>query len=86
MHDAMASEWLTQTTLQIAAHTGLDPADLLVDAEASESLLDLAGAAAHATGERTNAPLLCFVLGSAVARGASLAACAEVVREAAGER
>ncbi len=79
-------DWLTETTLQLAQATGLDPADLLVDASAAETLLDLAGAAAHATGQRTNAPLLCHVLGRAVARGTSLDECARVVRELTGEK
>jgi hypothetical protein len=79
-------EWLTDVTLEIARATGIDPADLLVDEIATETLLDLAGAAAHSSGERTNAPLLCHVLGRAVARGASLDECARVVRAAAGER
>jgi hypothetical protein len=79
-------DWLTDMTLEIARATGIDPADLLLDEIAAETLLDLAGTAAHSTGERTNAPLLCHVLGRAVARGASLDECARVVRAAAGER
>ena len=57
---------------RIAATTGLDPEPLLVDPETAATLLDLAGFAAHDSGERTNAPLLCFVFGQAVARGATL--------------
>ena len=78
-------DWLTETTLQLARATGLDPAVLMVDARAAETLLDLAGAASHASGERTNAPLLCHVLGRAVAHGATLDDCARVVRDIAGE-
>jgi hypothetical protein len=78
-------DWLTEVTLELARATGIEPADLLLDEIASETLLDLAGTAAHSTGERTNAPLLCHVLGRAVARGASLDECARVVRAAAGE-
>ncbi len=78
-------DWLTETTLHLAQATGLDPADLLVDARATETLLDLAGAAAHTSGQRTNAPLLCHVLGRAVARGVSLDDCARAVREITGE-
>jgi hypothetical protein len=78
-------DWLTETTLQLARATGLDAADLMVDARAAETLLELAGAAAHATGQRTNAPLLCHVLGRAVARGATLDDCARVVRDLTGE-
>ena len=68
----------------MAADTGLDPATLLVDATAAERLLDLAGFAAHDSGERTNAPLLCFVLGRAVALGVSLDALDQSVRAQAG--
>jgi len=78
-------EWISDVTMRIAAAAALDPADLLVDAETAQTLLDLAGVAAHASGERTNAPLLCHVLGRAVARGASLDECARVVQEYAGE-
>ena len=46
---------------------------------AAETLLDLAGVAAHTSGDRTNAPLLCHVLGRAVAGGADLDECARVV-------
>jgi hypothetical protein len=44
-------------------------------------LLDLAGHAAHESGARTNAPLLCYLLGRAQAsEGRSLAELAEIVR------
>ena len=78
-------DWLTDVTLEIARATRIDPADLLLDEIAAETLLDLAGTAAHSSGERTNAPPLCHVLGRAVARGASLDECARVVQAAAGE-
>jgi hypothetical protein len=45
-------------------------------------LLDLAGAAARGSGNRTNAPLLCYVLGLAVGRGATFSELAEAVRGA----
>jgi hypothetical protein len=74
-------DWLTEVTLHLASVIGCDPADLLLDARASDTLLELAGTAAHASGERTNAPLLCHVLGRAVARGASLDDCTRAVQE-----
>ena len=46
-------------------------------------LLNLAGDAAHESGARTNAPLLCYLLGRAVAVGGgerTLAELAELVR------
>jgi hypothetical protein len=78
-------DWITEITLQLASATNLDPADLMVDVIAKDTLLELAGVAAHTSGDRTNAPLLCHVIGRALARGASLDDCARVVREFAGE-
>ena len=66
--------WLAQVTEAI----GLDP-KTLSDADEAE-LLDLARIAAHESGERTNAPLLCYLLGLAAARGTSLAELAGTVR------
>ncbi len=66
--------WLTQA----AGAIGLEP-DTLSDADEAE-LLDLARVAAHDSGERTNAPLLCYLLGLAAARGTSLAELAAAVR------
>jgi hypothetical protein len=43
-------------------------------------LLNLAGDAAHESGARTNAPLLCYLVGRAQASGASLEELAEIVR------
>ena len=66
-------------TARIGEATGLDPAGLAIDAADADTLLRLAGIAAHASGERTNAPLLCHVLGRAVALGAPLDELARVV-------
>jgi hypothetical protein len=78
-------DWITEMTLRLASATNLDAADLLLDAEAKETLLDLAGVAAHSSGDRTNAPLLCHVLGRAIARGASFEECARAVHDFAAE-
>jgi len=48
----------------------------------AEVLLELAGLAAHSSGARTNAPLLCHVLGRARSQGVSLEALSETVRAA----
>jgi hypothetical protein len=77
-------DWITEATLHLAAATGLDPALLLLDATDAEILLDLAGVAAHTSGERTNAPLLCHVLGRARAQGVALEVLDRAVREFAG--
>ena len=76
--------WITELTLQIAAETGIDAASLVLDATEAETLLDLAGVAAHSSGERTNAPLLCSVIGRARAQGVALADIERVVRAYAG--
>jgi hypothetical protein len=73
--------WLEGVTRDIGAHTGIDVDAITVSEEDAQILLDLAGFAAHATGERTNAPLLCHVLGRAVAAGASLGQLDAIVRE-----
>ena len=78
-------DWITDVTMRLASATELDVADLLLDEVAKETLLDLAGVAAHTSGDRTNAPLLCHVIGRAIARGATLDDCVRVVREFAAE-
>jgi hypothetical protein len=73
--------WLEDVTRHVAARSGIDADALLVTDVDAQTLLDLAGYAAHETGERTNAPLLCHVLGRAVAAGASLADLDAAVRD-----
>lgn len=69
-------------TTRIADETGIDAPALMIDATEADTLLRLAAVAAHESGERTNAPLLCHVLGRAVAMGAPLDALARVVERA----
>jgi hypothetical protein len=73
--------WLEEVTRHVAARTGIDEQLLAVSDDDAQLLLDLAGYAAHETGERTNAPLVCHVVGRAVAHGASLADLDAAVRE-----
>jgi hypothetical protein len=73
--------WLDDVAAHVATRAGIDPAALALSEDDKQTLLDLAGFAAHETGERTNAPLLCHVLGRAVAAGASLADLDAAVRE-----
>lgn len=62
-------EWLTQARDALAAAAGAEPSELeLSDADA-EALLDLARVAAHTSGARTNAPLLCYLVGRAQGTG-----------------
>ena len=72
-------EWLTRARDSIAAAAGIEPATLEFSEEDADTLLDLARIAAHVSGERTNAPLLCYLVGRAQGT-VSLDALAEAVR------
>ena len=63
------NEWLARQ----ADALGVDP----LTEDEQKTLLDLARIAAHEGGERTNAPLLCYLLGRA---GGELDTLAEIVR------
>ena len=71
--------WLRKVRDALAAATGIDAAELELADDDAETLLDLARIAAHVSGERTNAPLLCYLVGRAQ-RGADLDALAAAVR------
>lgn len=58
--------WLQSARDRVAPEVELSADDV-------RTLLDLARVAAHDSGERTNAPLLCYLVGVAVGRGAELA-------------
>jgi hypothetical protein len=59
--------WLSSAVDVIAATSGVPRAGLdLSDADV-ERLLELARVAAHESGERTNAPLICYLVGWSVA-------------------
>jgi hypothetical protein len=72
-------QWLTQARDALARASGVPAADLDLDGEAVATLLDLARIAAHESGERTNAPLLCYLVGRAQ-NGVSLDDLADSVR------
>ena len=74
------NEWLSAHADALAGAAGVERAALELSAGEIELLLDLAGLAAHESGARTNAPLLCYLLGRAGAGGASLDELAETVR------
>jgi len=71
--------WISELTGRLAEATGLDAGALAVSDSDADTLLRLAARAAHETGERTNAPILCHVLGRAVALGAPLDQLARLV-------
>ncbi len=64
--------WLQAARDKIAPGVELSAADM-------RTLLDLARVAAHDSGERTNAPLLCYLLGVAVGRGGELGELADAL-------
>jgi hypothetical protein len=61
-------EWLAEARDRIAAETGQDPATLELRPEHAAAILEVARIAAHESGERTNAPLVCFLAGLAAGR------------------
>jgi hypothetical protein len=73
--------WLTTARDAVAHGAGVDPASLDLSEADEATILDLARIAAHASGERINAPLLCYLVGQATAAGASLETVADAVRK-----
>ena len=61
-------EWLTAARDRVAAAAGLEPSSLQLTQEEVDEILELARVAAHESGERINAPLLCYLVGVAHAR------------------
>jgi hypothetical protein len=59
------NDWLSQRADALAEATGVPRESLELSPEDVERLLDLAGFAAHDSGARTNAPLLCYLVGLA---------------------
>jgi hypothetical protein len=55
-------EWLSRARDAIPTED-VDRALLELSEEDADTLLDLARIAAHVSGERTNAPLLCYLIG-----------------------
>ena len=71
--------WLSNARDAIARAAGVRPDELELDDEAVQTLLDLARIGAHESGERTNAPLLCYLVGRAEG-AADLQTLADAVR------
>jgi len=72
--------WLSEARDAIAAAAGVPPEELALSGDDATMLLDLARIAAHESGERTNAPLLCYLVGRAQREGADLDTLADAVR------
>lgn len=64
--------WLANAADALAGATDVPRATLSLDDEAAVALLDLARLAAHESGDRRNAPLLCYLLGLAAGSGKTL--------------
>ena len=71
--------WLTLARDALAAAAGVPASELEHSDDDVRELLELARIAAHDSGERTNAPLLCYLVGRAQG-SASLDALAEAIR------
>jgi hypothetical protein len=72
-------QWLADARNALAQASGVAADRLELDDDDVATLLEVARVAAHESGERTNAPLLCYLVGRAQ-NGASLDDLAEAVR------
>lgn len=71
--------WLRDARDALASAAGIPPERVELTDEEARTLLDLARIAAHDSGERTNAPLVCYLVGLARS-GAELDELADAVR------
>ena len=81
----MTYDWLELTARSLADGVGDDPAGYRFADGEIDKLLDLAGVAAHEGGHKTNAPLLCYLVGIAQARHPELDL-RQIVQAAIGDR
>jgi hypothetical protein len=72
--------WLDEARTAIAREANLDTGILHLDADSTATILDVARIAAHDSGARTNAPLVCYLLGLARGSGTGLEELADAVR------
>jgi hypothetical protein len=77
--------WLEEVTTAVEKTAGVASGELQLGDDVRREILDLARIASHSSGERINAPLLCYTLGIAVGRGAALGDLAGAVRAGGGE-
>lgn len=76
--------WLSSARERLAEATGEEASELELSRSDSDELLELARVAAHESGERTNAPLLCYLVG--LARGRRGGELADIVDAVVGKR
>ena len=60
--------WLEEARARLAGAVGEEATDYDLSRAQMDELLELARIAAHESGERTNAPLLCYLVGFAQGR------------------
>jgi hypothetical protein len=60
--------WLSAAVEAVAGSAGVSPGEIELSEADTAILLDLARLAAHEGGERTNAPLLCYLIGLVAGR------------------
>ena len=72
--------WLSDAADSLAREAGVPRERLELDDGAVATLLDVARIAAHDSGERTNAPLVCYLLGLSSGDPAGLDRLADAVR------
>jgi hypothetical protein len=70
-------EWLVSASERLAREAGAEPSGYSLTQEEIDDLLELARVAAHESGERINAPLVCYLAG--VARAESGRAVGDLV-------
>jgi hypothetical protein len=73
-------DWLEAARAVLAAEAGIDPTELELSEPEQVELLELARIAAHESGERTNAPLLSYLVGVAARSGVGVDRLAAAVR------
>jgi Domain of unknown function (DUF6457) len=71
--------WLSQARDAVARTAGIPPDRLELNESDVRALLELARVAAHESGDRTNAPLLCYLVGLAAQGEVSLEELADAV-------
>ena len=77
-------EWLQLAAAKLAGAAGDDATSYALADDERGALLDLARIAAHESGDRTNAPLACYLVGLALGRHPELsltAVVSDTVRE-----
>jgi uncharacterized protein DUF6457 len=74
------NDWLSQRADALARVTGIERSAFELTDDDVDRLLDLAGYAAHESDARTNAPLLCYLVGVARSADASLDSLDQAVR------